>query len=90
MMAPALTASLPWLAGSLGVVVALALFKRPLSAFFRLAGRTGVGLAFLTVFSPIGQALGAGLGVNLFNAMVLGALGVPGFGLLLLLRWALH
>lgn len=89
-MAPALTAVLPWLAGSLGVVVALALLKRPLNAFFKLIGRTGAGLAFLTVFAPIGQAIGAGLGVNLFNALVLGALGAPGFGLLLMLRWALR
>lgn len=89
-MAPALTAALPWLAGSLGLVMALALLKRPLNALFRLIGRTGAGLAFLTVFAPIGQAVGAGLGVNLFNALVLGALGAPGFGLLLLLRWALR
>lgn len=89
-MAPALTAALPWLVGSMAVVAVLALLKRPLSAFCRLVGRTGVGLAFLTVFAPVGQALGAGLGVNLFNAVILGTLGVPGFGLLLLLRWALH
>lgn len=89
-MAPALTTALPWLAGSLAVVVALALLKRPLSAFCRLVGRTGVGLAFLTVFAPIGQAIGASLGVNLFNAMILGVLGAPGFGLLLMLRWALQ
>lgn len=89
-MAPALTTALPWLVGSLGIVVALALLKRPLNALFKLIGRTGAGLAFLTVFAPIGHAIGAGLGVNLFNAMILGVLGAPGFGLLLLLRWALR
>lgn len=89
-MAPALVSSLPWLAGSLGAVVALALLKRPLNALFKLIGRTGAGLAFLAVFAPIGHAIGAGLGVNLFNAMILGALGAPGFGLLLMLRWALR
>ena len=88
-MGTAWTLVLPWLAGSLGIIVALALLKKPLSAFFKLVGRTGVGLAFLTLFAPIGHALGAGLGVNLFNAAVLGALGVPGFGLLLMLRWVL-
>lgn len=89
-MAPALAASLPWLVGSLAVVAALALLQRPLRAVFRLAGRTGAGLAFLTLFAPIGNAIGAGLGVNLFNAVVLGALGAPGFGLLLMLRWVLR
>ncbi|MCI8475021.1 MAG: transcriptional regulator [Oscillospiraceae bacterium] len=82
--------TLPWLLGSLGVVLALALLRRPLSSLLRLAGRTGLGLCFLTLFAPIGQLLGAGLGINLFNALILGLLGAPGFGLLLMLNWALH
>lgn len=82
--------TLPWLLGSLGVVMALALLRRPLGSFLRLAGRTGLGLCFLTLFAPVGQFLGAVLGVNLFNALILGALGVPGFGLLMMLSWALR
>ncbi len=82
--------ALPWLVGSLCLIAALCLLRRPLSAFFRLVGRTGVGLALLALFSPLGEALGAGLGVNLFNALVLGILGAPGFGLLLMLNWALR
>lgn len=82
--------TLPWLLGSLGVVLALALLRRPLGSFLRLAGRTGLGLGFLALFAPVGQLFGAGLGVNLFNALVLGVLGVPGFGLLMLLNWALR
>ena len=50
----------------------------------------GVGLAFLAVFAPVGQFLGANLGINLFNALILGALGVPGFGLLMMLNWVLQ
>lgn len=76
--------TLPWLLGSLGAVMALALLRRPLRSLFRLVGRTGIGLAFLALFAPVGQLLGAGLGVNLFNALVLGVLGVPGFGLLMM------
>ena len=82
--------ALPWVAGALGVLVALAILRKPIRGLMRLAGRTGVGLMFLAVFSPIGQFLGAGLGVNLFNALVLGVLGAPGFGLLLMLKWALQ
>jgi len=89
-MGAAWTAALPWLLGSLGVVMALALLRQPLTALLRLAGRTGLGLCFLTLFAPLGQALGAGLGVNLFNALILGTLGVPGFGLLLMLNWVLR
>lgn len=89
-MEGAWTASLPWLVGSLGVVMALAVLRRPLGSLLRLAGRTGLGLCFLALFAPLGQLLGAGLGVNLFNALVLGVLGAPGFGLLMLLNWALR
>ena len=82
--------SLPWLAGSLGLLVALALLRRPLKGLIKLTARTGVGLAALWAFSPVGQLLGVGLGVNLLNALVMGVLGVPGFGLLLMVNWALR
>ena len=83
-------ATLPWLLGILAGAVALAILRKPLGALLKLTARTGLGLAFLSVFAPIGQFLGASLGVNLFNAMVLGVLGAPGFGLLLMLQWALR
>jgi len=82
--------SLSWLIGCLFLFVALTLFQRPVRFLFQLALRTGVGLACLSLFAPIGQMLGAHLGVNLLNSLVLGVLGVPGFGLLLMLRWALR
>ena len=84
------TAALPWLAVSLSVVAALILLHRPLRSLVRLTGRTGLGLCFLTLFAPVGELLGAGLGVNLFNALVLGVLGAPGFGLLMMLKWVLR
>lgn len=90
MTMPGIVESLPWLLGSLGLVVALALLKRPLSGLLRLLGRTGVGLACLTLFAPVGQFFGASLGINLVNALILGVLGAPGFGLLLMLRWVLR
>lgn len=71
------------------VLVALAVFRRPLKALFRLLGRTAAGLAGLFAFSHIGGLIGVSLGVNLLNALVVGLLGVPGFGLLLLLNWIL-
>lgn len=90
MTMPGIVESLPWLLGSLGLIVALALLKRPLSGLLRLLGRTGAGLACLALFAPVGQFFGASLGVNLVNALVLGVLGAPGFGLLLMLRWVLR
>lgn len=89
-MAEMWTAALPWLIGVPLAVMALTLLRRPVGAALRLAGRTGLGVAFLSLFSLVGEQLGTALGVNLFNALVLGVLGAPGFGLLLLLRWTLH
>lgn len=78
------------LAGTVGILFLLTVLRRPLQGLARLCARTGAGLCALAVFAPIGSWLGAGLGVNLFNALILGVLGAPGFGLLLMLRWVLR
>ena len=67
-----------------------ALLHRPLGRLLRLAARSAVGLAVLALFSQVGQFIGVSLGVNLVNALILGVLGVPGFGLLLMLQWVLR
>ncbi len=55
----------------------------------RVTLRTGLGMGALALFSGVGEAIGVHLGVNLVNGLLLGLLGVPGFGLLLMLHWAL-
>ena len=67
-----------------GLILAAVLFRRAVWQGVRLLLRTAVGGAALWVLSQIGLF---GLGANLVNAAVLGVLGVPGFGLLLALRW---
>lgn len=85
-----LVSMLPWLLGGLVLVVAMAALQKPLRGLVRLLGRTGMGLAVLWLFGRVGGLIGVTLGVNLFNALVLGVLGAPGFGLLLMLSWALR
>lgn len=82
--------SVSWLAVALLALSVLALLHRPLGRLIRLAARSAVGLAALALFSQVGQFIGVSLGVNLVNALVLGVLGVPGFGLLLMLQWVLR
>lgn len=53
----------------------------------RFTLRTGLGLGALSLLSGAGEVIGVHLGVNLVNGMLLGALGVPGFGLLMMLNW---
>lgn len=72
------------------VLVALVVLRRPLKGLLRLLGRTAAGLAGLFAFSQVGGLIGVSLGVNLLNALVLALLGVPGFGLLLMLNWTLQ
>ena len=71
-----------WWAAAGAAVVVLALC--------RLAVRSGLGLVFLWLFRGIGALLGVQLGVNLLNGLILGALGLPGFALLLMAQWAVR
>lgn len=81
---------LPWIVGGLILVISLAALRRPLEWLGRLAARTAVGLAVLFLLSKVGGYVGVHLGVNLVNALVMGVLGAPGFGLLLMLHWVLR
>lgn len=81
--------ALPWIVGGLIFVILLAALRRPLSWLARLAVRTAAGLAALWAISGVGGVIGLRLGVNLVNALVLGLLGLPGFGLLVLMDWTL-
>lgn len=71
----------------LGVIVVLKVFSAPLKLAMKLALNTFFGYIALLAYSLIGRLFGATLGVNLLNAIVVGLLGVPGFFLLLLVKW---
>ena len=79
-----------WCMAGLLLCAALLLLRRPAARLLRLIVRSSVGLAVLAAVSQVSHLVGVSLGVNLVNALVLGVLGVPGFGLLLLLQWALR
>lgn len=69
------------------VVTLLVALRRPLGKLLKLAGKTGLGLGVLALLKGVGGAIGLSLGVNLWNALALALLGVPGLGLLMLLNW---
>lgn len=64
------------------------LLARPLEKLLKLAGKTLAALGSLAILKLVGGAVGLSLGVNLLNALVIALLGVPGFGLLMMLDWA--
>lgn len=80
---------LPWGLAALVILTALVLLRRPLGLLLRLTARTALGLGALFALSQAGGLVGFALGVNLVNALVIGVLGIPGFGLLLMLNWTL-
>lgn len=79
-----------WAVLGAALILALVLLRRPLRFLLRLVGRMAAGLVGLFAFSQVGGLIGVTLGVNLANAFVVAVLGVPGFGLLLLLNWVLQ
>lgn len=84
-----LVRAMPWIFGGLILLFALVVLRRPLRWLGKVLLRSAAGLAALFALSQVGGVLGITLGVNVVNALVIGLLGVPGFGLLLLMNWAL-
>lgn len=74
----------------LGFGLFLLLFHTMFGGFFRILLRSGFSLLFLDLLAKVPALSCLALGVNPVNALVLGILGIPGFGLLLLLRWTLQ
>lgn len=74
-------------------IIAVVLILKLLSAPIRFAGKmlinTLVGFAVLFLLNFAGELVGISLGINWFNALVVGVLGSPGVVLLLLLKYML-
>ena len=65
------------------------LFKSPLKLILRIGINAVLGFAAVWVLNLTTGFTGLSLGLNWFNTAAIGILGVPGFFLLLLLKWVL-
>ena len=74
----------------LGGIILLLLLHHLFGGLLHIFLRTGCSFLFLSLLSRIPILSCIALGVNPINALVLGILGIPGFGLLLMLRWMLQ
>lgn len=71
------------------MVVCLRLFAAPLKLALKVVFNSALGFGALWLLNLTTAVTGLSLGLNIFNAAVIGILGVPGFGLLLLVQWVL-
>ena len=81
---------------AIAVLVGLALLaaaaracSAPLKLLLKVGLNTLVGLAALAVVNATSSFTGVALGLNVFNALVVGVLGAPGLVLLILVQWVL-
>ena len=81
--------------GALGLVLLFlavacaALLRKPLKMVLRVVLNSALGFGALWLLNATAAVTGISLGLNLFNALTIGVLGVPGLGLLLLVKWVL-
>ena len=76
------------LAGFL-VIALLRVFSTPLRLALKLLFNTLLGFLALWAVNLTAALTGLSLGLNLWNALVIGILGLPGFLLLILVQWVL-
>ena len=80
---------------AIGLVIAFAavtclrLLYKPLKLLLRLALSSALGFGALWLLQYTAAYTGISLGLNLFNLLTVGVLGLPGLGLLVLLQWVL-
>lgn len=71
------------------VVACVRLFSAPLKVALRVLINSVLGFGALWLLNLTGSVTGIALGLNIFNSLTVGVLGVPGLFLLLLLQWVL-
>ena len=71
------------------VVACVRLFSAPLKVALRVLINSVLGFGALWLLNLTGGVTGIALGLNIFNSLTVGVLGVPGLFLLLLLHWVM-
>ena len=71
------------------LIALIRVFSAPLKLALKLLANTALGFLALWAVSLTSGLTGIALGLNLWNALVIGILGLPGFALLLLVQWVL-
>lgn len=73
----------------LAVILVLRLLAKPIKLIFKLLINTALGFVLLWLINFFGAGLGIALELTLFNAILVGLLGIPGVLLLLAIHFLL-
>ena len=71
------------------LVACLRLLRQPLKLALRVLINSALGFCAVWLLNMTTAVTGMSLGLNLFNALTVAILGLPGFCLLLLVKWVL-
>ena len=71
------------------LIALIRVFSAPLRLALKLLANTALGFLALWAVGLTAGVTGITLGLNLWNALVIGILGLPGFALLFLVQWVL-
>ena len=71
------------------LIALLRVFSTPLKLALKLLLNTLLGFLALWAVNLTAAFTGVTLGLNLWNALIIGILGLPGFVMLLLVRWVI-
>ncbi len=69
------------------VLIAIKLFTAQIRWVLKIIINIVLGFISLLLFNLVGMSVGITVGVNLLNSIIIGLLGLPGFGLVLMLKW---
>ena len=75
--------------GAFLLFAAVRLFRGPVKLALRVLVNSALGFGAVWLLNLTTSVTGLSLGLNWFNAVLIGILGLPGFGLLLLVQWVL-
>ncbi len=73
----------------LAVILVLRILSKPIRFLFKLLINTALGFVLLWIINFFGGAIGLALEFSLFNALLIGLLGIPGVLLLLAIHFLL-
>ena len=75
--------------GAFVLFAAVRLYRGPVKLALRVLVNSALGFGAVWLLNLTTSVTGLSLGLNWFNALLIGILGLPGFGLLLLVQWVL-